>query len=140
MSAIASGLSGPTASNPTTTDNGFGQLDSDEFLEIILTELSNQDPLAPNDTQALLEQISSLRNIESQTSLQESLETLVSANSLAQAGALIGKLIEGTATNGDQVEGEVTSVRVVEGDAVLQLDTGRRVNLDAVSLITSNEG
>lgn len=149
MSAIASGLAASTATNTaraaaktnataTNAKNGFGSLDSSEFTKIILSELSNQDPFKPNDTQALLEQLSSLRNIESQTSLQDSLEKLVLQNSLSQAGSLIGKIVEGVDANTDKVTGKVTSVRVTNGEPTLQLDTGRQVKMTAVSLITSD--
>ncbi len=138
MSAIASNLASPTTGNASTRQTGqsLNELDSTEFLDIILTELSNQDPLAPNDTQALLEQLSSLRNIESQLSLEESLEKLVIQNSLAQAGSLIGKVVEGVDANSDKVSGEVVSVRVNDGEATLQLDTGRQLSLSTVSLIS----
>ncbi|MEM1446477.1 MAG: flagellar hook capping FlgD N-terminal domain-containing protein [Planctomycetota bacterium] len=141
MSAIASGLNTPaTNTTPPTTGGGFNDLGSDEFLDIILTELTNQDPLAPNDTQALLEQLSSLRNIESQLSLEESLEQLVLQNSLSQAGSLIGKLVEGTVDGGEQVSGTVESIRVNDGETILQLDTGRQLDMSALSLIATANG
>ncbi len=138
MSAIASGLStfANNTNAPATTGGGFNSLGSDEFLNIILTELTNQDPLAPNDTQALLEQLSSLRNIESQLSLEESLEKLVLQNSLSQAGALIGKAVEGTGNDGEKLTGTVSSVRVNDGETTLQLDTGRQLKMTALSLIS----
>ncbi|MEM8781668.1 MAG: flagellar hook capping FlgD N-terminal domain-containing protein [Planctomycetota bacterium] len=139
MSAIASGLNNQAVNSnaaSSTSGGGFNDLDSDEFLDIILTELTNQDPLAPNDTQALLEQLSSLRNIESQLSLEESLEQLVLQNSLSQAGSLIGRTVEGTANDGAQLRGTVESIRVNDGETTLQLDTGRQLNMSALSLIT----
>ena len=45
--------------------SGFGALDSEEFLNIMFTELQNQDPFEPNDSSALLEQLNSIRSIES---------------------------------------------------------------------------
>ncbi len=140
MSAIASGLTNPAIARPSTaptTGGGFNDLGSDEFLNIILTELTNQDPLAPNDTQALLEQLSSLRNIESQLSLEKSLEKLVLQNSLSQAGSLIGKTVEGTGDDGQKLTGTVRSVRINDGETTLQLDTGRQVKLTALSLISN---
>lgn len=141
MSAIASGLNTPaTNTNAAVTGGGLGDLSSDEFLDIILTELTNQDPLAPNDTQALLDQVSSLRNIESQISLEESLQELVLQNSLSQAGSLIGKTVEGTAEGGEQLTGTVSSVRVNDGETTLQLDTGRQLKMSALSLIATADG
>ncbi len=141
MSAInaATGfVTNNTSATAKESPNGFSELDADEFMKIILTELSNQDPLAPNDTQALLEQLSSLRNIESQTSLQESLETLVLQNSLSQAGSLIGKKVEGVDAKSEKVSGKVTSVRVSDGEATLELDTGKRLKMDTISLIAAD--
>ncbi len=116
--------------------NAFGELDSGKFLNILLTELTNQDPFEPNDSQALLEQLSSLRNIESQASLQKSLEALVLQNNISQAGALLGKVVEGLTPTGERISGEVRSVRVVDGKAELELDTGRSVPLERVTTIT----
>ena len=59
-----------------TIDKGFGALDSDEFTKLILTELGNQDPLEPNDTKALLEQLSIIRSIESDTKLNDTLKEM----------------------------------------------------------------
>lgn len=90
-------------------DDAFNELTSDEFLEVIFAELANQDPLAPNDTQALLEQISLIRSIESDQSLAGRLEGvteetrqlvesfefitagLAQLTELSTAGALIGR-------------------------------------------------
>ena len=44
--------------------NGFSSLGSEEFLGIILKELSNQDPLQPSETKDLLEQLSLDRTTE----------------------------------------------------------------------------
>jgi len=43
--------------------NRFNELSSDDFLQIIFAELTNQDPLEPQDTGALLEQLNSIRQI-----------------------------------------------------------------------------
>ena len=63
MSAV-SGLT-PSAIGASAQD-AFSSLNSEQFVKIIFTELSKQDPLQPNDSKALLEQLSSLRNIQSE--------------------------------------------------------------------------
>ncbi|MEM1167374.1 MAG: flagellar hook capping FlgD N-terminal domain-containing protein [Planctomycetota bacterium] len=93
----------------SNADDAFNELTSEEFLEVIFAELTNQDPLAPNDTTALLEQISMIRSIESDTDLAERLEGvteetrqlvesfefitagLSQLTELSTAGALIGR-------------------------------------------------
>lgn len=135
LSSLINSNRTPTAEGQTQGVNPFGSLDSGEFVKVMLEELSNQDPFKPNDTAQILEQLSSLRNIESQTSLQEALQTLVLQNGVAQAGGMIGKVVQGLLEDGRRVSGQVTSVRVVDGEATLELDTGASLPLDRVELI-----
>lgn len=112
--------------------SGFGALSSEEFTEIILTELSNQDPLEPNDTQALLEQLSSIRAIESDTKLTDSLERLVSRDEFATAASLIGKVVTGIDEAGEPVVDTVFSVAQSSDGVTLNLTGGSRVAVSDV--------
>ncbi len=136
--STASAISGYSAASDYQTEgvNGFADMSSSDFINVLLTELSNQDPLAPNDTSALLEQLSSLRTIESQSALEDSLKSLVLQNGVIQASGMIGKLVQGLSVNGTQISGLVTSVRVVDGAAQLELDSGISLPLENVQLIT----
>ncbi|MEM6749879.1 MAG: flagellar hook capping FlgD N-terminal domain-containing protein [Planctomycetota bacterium] len=134
MSAISTSTAALTQSQPEQR-NAYAELSSEEFVNIMLAELTSQDPFEPNDTTAILEQISGLRSIESDQDLSDSLESLVLQNGISAAGALIGKNIEGLSPNGDRLNGQVTSVRVVDGQAELELDTGRRLPLENVTRV-----
>jgi len=133
MSAGAITGAGPIPATPG--GGGFAAMKTEDFLRVLLSELSNQDPFAPQDSTALLQQLSSLRNIESQLSLQEQLQNLVIHNQIAFAGGMIGKQVEGLSESNDNVQGIVTSVRVQEGSAILELDTGQALPIDRVTLI-----
>ncbi len=128
----------PTANSTATSTaaNPFAQLSSGEFLKIMLTELTNQDPLEPNDSAAILEQLSSLRNIEGQLNLENKLESLVLGQSVAQAGGMIGKVVGGLNESNDEVEGLVTAVRIIDGTAQLELDTGQKLPINRVTTIS----
>ncbi len=117
-------------------NNRFSDISSEEFVKILVTELTQQDPLQPNDTGAILEQLSSLRNIESQISLQDQLEALVLQNQIAQAGGLIGKKVEGLDGSDNKITGHVTAVRIVDGEAVLELDSGKQLPMNRVTRMT----
>lgn len=114
---------------------GFAALNSDEFIKVMLSELSNQDPFQPQDSAALLEQLSSLRNIESQLQLQEQIESLVLQNSVTAAAGLIGKEVEGLDAAADRVTGVVASVRIEDGKAVLELSSGKALDVDQITAI-----
>lgn len=126
----------------TASGDAFSNLSSEEFTKIILTELQNQDPLEPNDTGALLEQLSSIRSIQSDLELQTRLETMVAQNELAGASGLIGKRVSGLTESNQRVEDEVVSVSRTDAGAVLNLKGGKKMpmtNLDEI-LATVAEG
>ena len=129
MSAISSSLSGTSALS--TGNSGiasqFSQLTSEDFVKIMMTELTSQDPLKPNDSNALLQQFSSLRNIESSLALQNKLTDVVSQNQLSTAGSLLGKYVQGYTDNFDAVEGTVKSISQTASGPVLNLASGARI-------------
>lgn len=134
MSAAIGGAAS-VINQPNTTPgaNGFADLSSGEFLKIILAELSNQDPLAPNDTAAILEQLSSIRNIETQTQLDSKLNELVTQNSISTSANMIGKFVKGLDANNNTAEGIVESLSVREGEPFLKLAGGKELAAERVT-------
>jgi flagellar hook assembly protein FlgD len=96
-----------------------------------------QDPLEPAKNQELLAQMSQIGQLQSQTQLTTSLQSMVLQNNLGAAGNLIGKMVQGSNEMGDAVEGLVSSVRVEDGKVFLELDSGKTVQLEKVLSITS---
>ena len=115
MSAINALTSGTPAAAAGTSSR-FTELSSEDFIKIIFTELQNQDPFKPNDSGALLEQLNSIRSIESDIQLSKDLESIVFQNQLATAGNLIGKRVAGLTADNERVGGTVKSV-ARSGDA-----------------------
>lgn len=115
--------------------NRFAELSSEQFIEVLMTELQHQDPFEPQDSGALLEQLSSLRNIESQMLLQDKLTELVRQNQVTVAGGMIGKFVEGLDAANERIGGVVSSVRVVDNNVMLELEDGRTLNIAQVQWI-----
>lgn len=118
-------------------------LSSDDFLKIIFTELTKQDPLAPNDTNALLQQISTVRSIQSDVDLSANLKSLVGQSEFAAASQLIGRQVSGVSDTSERVAGTVTSVLRTSTGPVLKLESGVAIplaQLDAVVAGDNAEG
>lgn len=131
-----SAISDFSTSNPvSSTDDAFNSLSSAEFLQIIFTELQNQDPLEPQDTNAMLNQLSALRSIESDQNMVDSLENLVSQNEFAAASQLIGSLVSGISLDNQRVADLVISVSQSSQGPVLNLFDGSRMLFDQVDEI-----
>lgn len=112
MSQINSDASTLNASNTgqvaparTITD-----LDIGEFFNLMIAELQNQDPLDPADNEQLLNQIALIRDIGTNDSLVESLESLVSRQDLASTSNLIGKNVQAISVLGEEVEGVIDRI------------------------------
>jgi flagellar basal-body rod modification protein FlgD len=134
MSSLPISAAGASITTSAST-NRFSDLSSEEFIKIIFTELSNQDPFKPNDSSALLEQLNSIRSIESDTQLTKQLSSIVTQNQLATAGNLIGRQIQGLTPDSDRVSGMVVSVAKQKDQVSLLLDNGWVVPMENVETI-----
>ncbi len=114
---------------------GFSAMKSEDFIRIIFTELANQDPFQPSDSAALLDQLNSIRSIESDLDLMERLESLVFENKLAGASSMIGRFVSGLAEGNQRVGGVVVSVLRRDDEVGLELHNGWVVPVESVETI-----
>lgn len=129
MSAI--NTLGSTAT-PPSTGGGFDSFTSEDFLALMFSELTNQDPLQPSDTGDLLNQIGQIRSIEADVNLSKQLQEIVSRSEIASAGNLVGSYVVGVSESGLTQEGLVLSVSVTEDGPVLNLHNNARIPLNSV--------
>ena len=94
------------ANENTLRAAGLGQ---DDFLKILLTQLSFQDPLKPMDNQEFIAQMAQFTSLELTRQQGERTDTLLGMQSANQALGLIGKTVEVRTANSSQV-GTVTTV------------------------------
>lgn len=113
------------------------ELKTEDFINMMVTQLQNQDPMEPAKNQELLAQMSQIGQLQSTTALQDSLKGLVLQNNLGAAGSLMGKLVKGMDVNGDELSGLVTAVRVEDEQVFLELDNGKSVELGRVTSIST---
>lgn len=92
--------------------NGLADVDLNQFLGLLITELQNQDPMNPMDNAAMLNQISQIRQIGSTNKLTDTLSTLAVGQELSMASGLIGKEISALDSNSKEVKGVVDRVAV----------------------------
>lgn len=94
------------SSAPAGSSNS-GQLDGLtplNFIQMLATELENQDPTNPMDPSQILQQTSTIANLES-------MSTMTSSTQQTEATGLIGKTITGTAA-GQPITGQVTDIQI----------------------------
>ncbi len=132
MSAISGQL---TSSGSGSATQAFEALSSQDFLEVIFTELTAQNPLEPNDTKDLLNQIATIRSIESDLQLADKLENMLRRSEITSASSMVGKFITGTTDNGVDAIGFVDSVSITREGIRMNLSDGSSVALSNVQEI-----
>lgn len=129
-----------TASGVDLTGQGkeMSGLTTEDFLEMLITELTHQDPFEPVKNADLMNQIGSIRTLEMNDRLAETLDSVASRtgelsqtmnammlqSNLNAAHAVVGKLVSGITADDQRTAGEVVSVRVADGEVILRLDNG----------------
>ncbi len=91
------------------TKGSEDMLSRDVFLNLLVTQLRNQDPLDPMNNQDFLSQLASLSQVEEQRATNENLETLQlyqSSINNAQSLSLIGKEVKASGDSINLQEGE----------------------------------
>lgn len=128
---MVTGISSATQSNTSRTAVGksMDAMTPLDFLNLMITQLKNQDPFEPMTNSELLQQISSIRQLQSNMSLSDTLTGNSLREEIGSGGALIGKTVEGLNASGDRVSGVVTSVTIKDGSVLLDLDSGEQVPL-----------
>jgi flagellar basal-body rod modification protein FlgD len=78
----ATGATG-TSTDPTSKTGTTKDLGKDAFLQLLVTQLQNQDPLQPQDNSAFLAQLAQFTSVESLEQIKTDMSSLLS---LVQAG------------------------------------------------------
>ena len=137
MSQISASTFAPPA--PPALKSRFNEMSSEEFMKIIFTELQQQDPFKPNYSGALIEQLNSIRSIESDIAMGERLESIVFQNQLAGAGNLIGKRVSGLTVDNERVGGMVKSVARAGDQIALVLHNNWTIPIENVEYIDTEQ-
>lgn len=103
------------------SNNTLNDLDMDDFLNLMIAELQNQDPLNPLENAELIAQISQIREVGATESLTETLDSVLLGQNIASATNLIGADVTALDDSGQRVTGNVRVVSITDGQPQLDL-------------------
>ncbi len=120
------------------------ELNSDDFLTLLVAQLQNQDPLSPMDQQEFLGELSQFNILQQNIDLNDAFLHFLQFQELTQATSLIGKEVVALTTNddgtGNSYKGTVEEVYFTTSGAILRLDDDSEVSiLDIVNVSTPEE-
>ncbi|MGL5652746.1 MAG: flagellar hook assembly protein FlgD [Paraclostridium sp.] len=144
------------------------ETNKDLFLKLLVAQMSNQDPLNPQDPTQYVTQLAQFSSLEQMQSLNEGMEYLVGLtngvlvnSAMSTASALIGKRIEAYAPKEDDTEetnnvvkddekpddkktitGVVEGIKIKDGIVYMEVrvdETGELKSIEYGSLIKASE-
>lgn len=100
------------------------EMDYDSFLQLLITEMQNQDPTEPMKSSDYMAQFASFSTVEQAIKTNAKLDALLTSSALSQADAVIGR----TATSADgKVTGVIKSLTIAAEGLVAKLDSGKEL-------------
>jgi flagellar basal-body rod modification protein FlgD len=100
---------------------GSNELGKDEFLQLLVIQMENQDPLNPMDNTQMIAQLAQFSALEQMQNLNASFAKIQHQGNLSQAMALNGKNVHLEFQDGSIVEGLVEKVMIQNGELYLQI-------------------
>lgn len=119
-----------TNTNPISTNNAANlaraasnALDSAQFMQILLAQLSHQNPLEPMNNAEMMTQFSQLNSLQELREIHVAVDKLTSSNQVLYLASLIGKTVKVNRPDGNHLEGVVEEVITEKGNLQLRIGT-----------------
>ena len=119
-----------TAANAATAKTASDQaskkamLDYDNFLQLLIAQMRNQDPTQPMDATEQIAQLATFSQVEQTIQTNQRLEMLLQSSALSEADAVIGRTV--TSLDG-KISGVVKEVTLYADGIVATLENGSRL-------------
>lgn len=119
-------------------ENKGDSLGKEDFLKLLVTQLTNQDPTNPMKDTEFVTQLATYSGLEQQLTMNKNLETLIASNAAttaASAVSLIGTVVGYLGEDGTVKAGQVSFLDIVDGAVNLYLTDGTYIPFSKVEQI-----
>ena len=86
------------------------KMNQQDFMKLLITQLANQDPMKPEDSGNMMQQMTQIASIQSMTAMQQGMTRLGIDQQLTLGQQLINKNVQLQDSNGNAITGIVTKV------------------------------
>lgn len=115
------------------TASAAGNLGLQDFMKILLTQLTYQDPLKPMDNQEFIAQIAQFTSLEQMQQVNTKVEQLVANQAALQSIGLMGRTVE-VNLNGATTSGTVSAISLAGDSPTVTITTSGGSSIPGISL------
>ena len=109
MAVTGVNYSAATTTSGTTKSKTNNELGKDDFLQLLVTQLQHQDPLAPMEDKDFIAQMAQFTSLEQMKNMNNAVQ-------ITQATSYIGKQVTWADSQGIEQRGIVTAIRIVNSE------------------------
>jgi flagellar basal-body rod modification protein FlgD len=124
---IATGTTGTTI----TTKNS--QLGENDFLQLMMDQLKDQNPLSPADPTQYVSELASFSSLEQEMQVASNSQTASSEQASNEAVNLIGHSVTYTDAAGNAQTGTVSSVQFTSSGPTLTIGSANGISLSSIT-------
>lgn len=136
-SIVAASGASSSITSPAATSSPKQKMDSEMFLQLLVTQLRTQDPSSPMNTNEMMAQTTQLASMEQLTTMTGLSEENFSLQMRIAAAGMIGKQVTYTAEGGTVVTGTASAVSFAEKVPTVTVN-GKSIKLDVISGVTNS--
>ena len=136
VSTNASGQAERGTAGGTISNSSAMSLNTNEFLNLMMDELHNQDPLNPSssDPTQYLTELAQMTSVEQETNTAQNTQTAAQAQSVSQAVSLIGHSVTYIdQSTGARTTGTVGSVQITRSGPTLTIGSASGITLGSIT-------
>lgn len=131
VAAASASSNTETASRNVTGEDVLGK---ETFLQLLVMQMQNQDPLEPTDNSEMLAQLAQFSALEAQTNLNDSFSQMssnIDQLNFMSASQMLGRNVEGVDIEGNLHSGRVDSVHL-DGSLVVLNVEGKMMSMAGI--------
>jgi flagellar basal-body rod modification protein FlgD len=126
-----------TSSSKTTTKNSSSTSGtSDQFMSLLLAQMTNQNPLEPMNDTEMVNQMVSMNSLTELQKISKAITALTQTNEFVSASSLMDKSVTYLDSDSKKVTGTVTGVSLKNSEVYLTVDD-KSVALSSITSVAN---
>jgi flagellar basal-body rod modification protein FlgD len=122
-----------TSTSGASSPNSLGEND---FLDLMMDQLQNQDPLSPDDPTQYLSELAQFSSLEQQNNIATSTASQASQSTTSSALELLGHTVSYTDASGETQTGSVSKVDFTSAGPTLTVGTTGGIAMSSITEAT----